>query len=82
MQLRGERRAMLERCGHAPDADVCVILMVQRLAPEKGTMRCLEALAEIGGSSAAKSLDGKRPLHLMIAGDGPSRGDLDKYANR
>jgi glycosyltransferase involved in cell wall biosynthesis len=56
--------------------------MVQRLAPEKGTMRCLEALASMPVSSGGmpRSLDGKRPVHLAIAGDGPSRRALEKYA--
>ena len=83
-QVKEERRTMLRRCDLAPDADVCVLLMVQRLAPEKGTMRCLEALASSGRSDSSKplSLDGKRPLHLLIAGDGPSRKSLEDYATQ
>ena len=66
---------------------------VQRLAPEKGTMRALEALSRLdregavaGGNSAASgrsgalSLDGRRRVHLMIAGDGPSKVHLEAYA--
>ena len=102
-------------------------MRVQRLAPEKGTMRCLEALAEVPRTKgqplrwghalhargpptpprvptrtrvapsafrwlpssllvcvcalACASLDGKRPVHLVIAGDGPSRKGLDAYAH-
>ena len=43
--------------------------MVQRLAPEKDTVKCLEALAElVDGPRDGFSLDGKRPTHLVIAG--------------
>ena len=55
--------------------------MVQRLAPEKGTIRALEALATIKRTKAGLlSLDGKRPVHVMIAGDGPSRAGLTAFA--
>ena len=85
-QLVGERASLLAKCGlrggGAKD-DPCVILMVQRLAPEKGTMRCLEALAEIPRVAGKPlSLDGQRPLHLLIAGDGPSRKTLESYGKQ
>lgn len=80
-QVHGERRALLTKCGLAADADVCLFLMVQRLAPEKGTIRCLEALATVARTPGKPlSLDGKRPVHVVIAGDGPSRGLLEKFA--
>jgi glycosyltransferase involved in cell wall biosynthesis len=82
-QIANERKSLLARCGLAPatpDA-ACIILMVQRLAPEKGTMRCLEALSEIPRKAGEPlSLDGVRPLHLVIAGDGPSRKHLEQFA--
>lgn len=82
-QVQTERKSMLSRCGLAPDADVCVIVMVQRLAPEKGTHRCLEALSTLPRTRGTPlSLDGKRPLHLMVCGDGPSRSSLEKYAQQ
>ena len=85
-QVHDERRAMLTRCGYAADADVCLLLMVQRLAPEKGTLRCLEALAKLprkaSAASAPLSLDGKRPCHVMIAGEGPSRKMLEAFAQK
>lgn len=35
-QLEEERRSLLELAGYGPDAgDVCILIMVQRLAPEK-----------------------------------------------
>lgn len=128
-----ERGRLLELCGLSPRSDACVLLMVQRLAPEKGTAAALEALARLGsrtspaatrrgsspprgkgssprgsrdpgtpagarlGGSAsagksgalpgsplpsgALSLDGRRPVHLAIAGDGPSRATLEAYAS-
>jgi len=80
-QVSGERRAMLQRCGFAPDADVCLLLMVQRLAPEKGTMRCLEALAAVPRKgNTPLSLDSKRPVHVLVAGEGPSRKLLENFA--
>ena len=40
-------------------------------------MRALEALKELPRRAGEPlSLDGKRPVHLLIAGDGPSRKDL------
>jgi len=82
-QMRAERAALLERCGLPAGSDVCVILMVQRLAPEKGTMRCLEALAEVKRKpDEPLSLDGERPVHLVIAGDGPSRQPLADFADQ
>lgn len=81
IQVKGEREQMLKRCGYGADADVCMLLMVQRLAPEKGTMRCLEALAQQPRkANQPLSLDGKRPVHLMVAGDGPSRKMLEAFA--
>jgi len=82
-QARVERLAMLERCGFAAGADACILLMVQRLAPEKGTMRCLEALAEVPrAKNQPLTLDGTRPVHLVIAGDGPSRKALEAFAKQ
>jgi len=81
-QLHQERRQLLERCGMAADgAEACVILMVQRLAPEKGTMRCLAALSEVPRrGDAPLTVDGSRPIHVVIAGDGPSRKHLESFA--
>ena len=46
-------------------------------------MRCLEALAEIPRVAGKPlSLDGQRPLHLLIAGDGPSRKTLESYGKQ
>jgi 1,2-diacylglycerol 3-alpha-glucosyltransferase len=79
-QVLSERKMMLQRLGYAPDANVCVLLMVQRLAPEKGTKRCLEALAAVPRKAGQPmSLDGKRPVHLMVAGEGPSRKMLEAF---
>ena len=76
---------LLAQAGLPAGASVCVLLMVQRLAPEKGTARALEALVELQRQAGRKagqtlSLDGKRPLRMVIAGDGPSRDDLEAYA--
>lgn len=89
-QLVEERRALLAIAGFAPDAQVCLLIMVQRLAPEKGTIKCLEALAALAQSRSAAaanagvggsfSLDGKRPTHLVIAGHGPSKSSLEQFA--
>jgi len=81
-QLVQERLALLCKCGLPADSDACVLVMVQRLAPEKGTIRALEALATIKRTKAGlRSLDGKRPVHVLIAGDGPSRAGLTAFAN-
>jgi len=90
-QKAAERVAILQRCGLGKDADVCVLVMVQRLAPEKGTMRALEALQQLqrqqqggaaGSADGELSLDGKRPLHLLVCGDGPSFKSLTQYAEK
>lgn len=85
-QLLRERRELLERCG--ADANGCVGIMVQRLAPEKDTMHALVALRQLGdarggrqrGGGGKFSLDGTRPFYLVVAGDGPSRAELEEYA--
>uniref|UniRef100_A0A7S2J715 Uncharacterized protein n=1 Tax=Haptolina brevifila TaxID=156173 RepID=A0A7S2J715_9EUKA len=79
-QLLEERRQLLLKCGIAADADVCVLVMVQRLAPEKGTIKALEALAQIPPSAAGQKTLHGRPVHILIAGDGPSRKTLTAYA--
>eukprot|EP01065_Artemidia_motanka_P051303 TRINITY_DN9016_c0_g2_i1.p1 TRINITY_DN9016_c0_g2~~TRINITY_DN9016_c0_g2_i1.p1 ORF type:complete len:749 (+),score=190.50 TRINITY_DN9016_c0_g2_i1:67-2247(+) len=58
-----ERRRLLSRIGAREG--VSVVLMVQRLAPEKGTELALAAVAALGAG-----------YHLVVAGDGPSRDSL------
>ncbi|KAL1520077.1 hypothetical protein AB1Y20_023552 [Prymnesium parvum] len=86
-QLDDERTALLARAGYAPKADVCVLIMVQRLAPEKDTIKCLQALVDIADKATSPSaaagrfsLDGVRPTHVVIAGHGPSRETLEHFA--
>ena len=91
-QKVAERVAILERCKLHSSASVCVLVMVQRLAPEKGTQRALEALQALqeqqagGGKGSAPggalSLDGVKPLHLLVCGDGPSFKALTQYAEQ
>ena len=92
-QRAAERGALLERCGlaRAGEEPACVLLMVQRLAPEKGTMHALEALAALQGGGAVGrgstasgklSLDGTRRVHLLVCGDGPSMKSLQQYAEK
>jgi len=89
-QKVAERVAILERCGMSSNADACILVMVQRLAPEKGVLRALEALellkrngSTVGGVSGAPlSLDGKQTLHLLICGDGPSMKSLVTYTEK
>jgi len=82
-QIKKERATLLAKCGLPATDNACVILMVQRLAPEKGTIRCLEALAEVPRTKGQPlSLDGERPLHVVIAGDGPSRKKLGDFASQ
>ncbi len=49
------------------DPDTFVFLHVGRLAAEKGVERILEAY-----QLATASLTGRRPIHLIVAGDGPA----------
>ena len=89
-QAEEERREILRLVRADPNSDCCVLLIVSRLAPEKDAVHALEAMrllqraaaegAAEGGCGFA-SLDGKRPCKLLIAGDGPSRGVLESYAN-
>eukprot|EP01062_Namystynia_karyoxenos_P060033 TRINITY_DN514_c0_g1_i2.p1 TRINITY_DN514_c0_g1~~TRINITY_DN514_c0_g1_i2.p1 ORF type:complete len:738 (+),score=235.68 TRINITY_DN514_c0_g1_i2:82-2295(+) len=66
-QRAEERAALLERAGVAHPATM-LVLMVQRLAPEKGTEAALAALAHLCS-------EGER-VHLVVAGDGPSMQQL------
>ena len=87
-QVKREREALLSQCGLQGSSDACILIMVQRLAPEKDTAHALEALlklAEEGEGSRAGgkiSLDGARPVHLVVAGDGPSKKALEAYAQK
>ncbi len=65
----GERRQARERLGLA--ADVVVAAAVSRLSPEKGVDVLLEAMAHIEEDA--------RPL-LVVAGEGPERRRLEKFA--
>jgi len=80
-QVVEERQELLVRAGYAIDAAVCLVIMVQRLAPEKDTIKTLEAFVELGKEGNGRySLDGKRPAHIVIAGDGPARQSLEQFA--
>uniref|UniRef100_A0A7S3EWS6 Glycosyl transferase family 1 domain-containing protein n=1 Tax=Haptolina ericina TaxID=156174 RepID=A0A7S3EWS6_9EUKA len=80
-QVVEERQDLLKKSGFQSGAEVCIIIMVQRLAPEKDTMKALEAMHALGESTGLRhSLDGKRPTHIVIAGDGPARPSLEQYA--
>ena len=95
-QIAAERRELLRTIGADPAGDACVLIMVQRLAPEKDTQHALEALQELsmraraGGTNGGRprlvggmlSLDGVRPVYIAIAGDGPARKSLEAYASK
>jgi glycosyltransferase involved in cell wall biosynthesis len=55
------------------DPGVPTIVTVGRLSPEKNQLLLLEAV---------KIVTQKRPVHLSIVGEGPSRGDLEHAINR
>mmetsp|Transcript_62363 Transcript_62363/g.103729 ORF Transcript_62363/g.103729 Transcript_62363/m.103729 type:complete len:541 (-) Transcript_62363:276-1898(-) len=99
-QLEEERRELLRMAGAEPDAEMCILLMVQRLAPEKDSIHLLEALNGLKKQQPASngkiryhsqssctiggwlSLDGKRRVHVLIAGDGPAKPSLTAYATQ
>ena len=65
----GQGRGECQRCGYGADADVCMLLMVQRLAPEKASCAASRrSRSNPEGQPAA--LADARPVHLMVAGDG------------
>lgn len=84
-QLVEERRELLRLIGADPAGKCCVCIMVQRLAIEKDTIHALEALNALrsglpsGSPKLPFSLDGKRAIHFVLAGDGPARRSLEAY---
>ena len=63
------------RADHGLDPDVPLLATVCRLAPElklEGLLAACEAVAQIAASGT--------PLQLVIAGDGPARGEVEKAA--
>jgi len=90
-QRSRERAELLARIG--AEEGVTVWLMVQRLAPEKDTSHAFAALREAaegahnggahngaGRNGSGKNGAGKAPVHLVIAGDGPSMAALQAEA--
>lgn len=62
------------RAAHGWDPDAVVVASLGRLAPEKSPMLLLEALARALVTAPA--------LRLLVIGDGPSAGDLNRRAAR
>lgn len=67
-QPQGALRAEL---GLAPEA--CVLAMIANLSPVKDHMTVFKCLQTLQGTS--------KRLHLVLAGDGPLRGDLERAAS-
>lgn len=67
-----DRAALRRRAGPQVAADAKLFLMVQRIAPEKGTSAALDAVAHLRDAGGS--------VHLVIAGDGPSRAPLAEGA--
>ncbi|HSP59426.1 MAG TPA: glycosyltransferase family 4 protein [Ornithinimicrobium sp.] len=53
------------------DAAATVVLVVGRLAPQKGLSRAVAALERLNGAATGRS-----SVHLVVAGEGPERGRL------
>jgi alpha-1,6-mannosyltransferase len=63
------RRRLLARCGHASDGNAALIIYAGRLSPEKHVMLLPATVQAAAGTD--------RPLHLIVAGDGPLRRNLE-----
>ena len=86
-QLERERAELLAKIGQSPKGGgkMMVWLMVQRLAPEKCTDHALQALRRLpieNGARVVQTDEGKLPVHLVVAGDGPARKSLEAYAEK
>jgi glycosyltransferase involved in cell wall biosynthesis len=67
----GEIREIKDRLGIEPEAHV--VSMVTRLRPEKGVTTLLDSVPAISRAS-------ERAVHVVIAGDGPQRTELEARA--
>lgn len=63
------------RVGLGIDADAAVVLSISALVPEKGVDLVIDALGDDGGRAGVPG-----PVVLLVAGDGPVRGDLERRA--
>jgi alpha-1,6-mannosyltransferase len=73
------RRRLLARCGRT---DARIVIYAGRLSPEKHVMRLPEAIAAASVSVDAARGESERPLHLLVAGDGPLRARLEAECER
>ena len=64
-------RAAVRAAAGSPD-DAFVVMGLGRLVPKKGFDLLIEAMNRLA--------PGERPLHLLLVGDGPLRGDLETRA--
>lgn len=89
--VAADRRTLIARLGSGVREDVKLWLMVQRLAPEKDTVLAFGALEAAlarhskaaggsGADGAARNGKDGAPIHLVIAGDGPSMASLQAEA--